>query len=146
MPFFKTPHSEVWVSVGNGHGSTANKIRRFSTVRTNTGNAITYADSAANGASFTINQNGLYSICYTDRYLSSATAFGVTLNSASLTTSILSLSQPEVLGIVNGSGVSTLLFSIVKRFSVGDVIRPHTDGTPDGTGAANQFQIIKIGN
>jgi hypothetical protein len=45
----KIPYSGtdiVTVHTGNGHGSTNNKIRRFTTTMTNTGSAITYADSA----------------------------------------------------------------------------------------------------
>lgn len=141
------PLSEVWVWTGNGHGSTNNKIRRFSTQAVNIGAAITYTDSASAGASFTINQDGLYSISYSDRYLSGTTNIGISINSSSLTTSVISINPPELIAtVLGGTNASTPQLSIVKRLSAGNVIRPHTDGNPNGTGNSNQFHIIKIGN
>ena len=45
----QSTQNEVRLEVGNGSGSTNTKIRRFTTAVTNTGTAMTYADSATLG-------------------------------------------------------------------------------------------------
>lgn len=143
------PLSEVWVHTGNGYGSSGTKIRRFTTAQVNTGTAITYADSASNGASFTINENGFYAITLGD---STATAingvYGPTKNASSLTTNIGSLTLGEYLNVAPLTGLqSWSTASIVLRLSAGDVIRHHVGGTaPDGGTTTTFLRIIKIGN
>jgi len=136
----------VVVHTGNGHGSTNNKIRRFTTTMTNTGTAITYADSAANGGSFTINETGFYAIIYRDFYSAANAQYGVTVNSAQLTTTITSTAVANRLGAVGESAGVAANFSCVERFTAGDVIRAHTSGTPDGATDLVKFSIRKVGN
>ena len=137
----------VTVTTGNGHGSTNNKIRRFTTTQSSTGTAITYADSAANGASFTINQAGLYEVYYIDDYTAGISTHGISLNSAQLTTSIQNITAANRLGWARSTGTGDPgPITRVVRLSIGDVIRPHTDGAPDSTTAANSvFSIRKVG-
>ncbi len=134
----------VEVHTGNGHGSTNTKIRRFSTTMTNTGSAITYADSAGNGASFTIAQAGNYAITYSEARTSSASRFGVTVNSAALTTNIESVAiatrKAYDYAVPEGACSCTI------RLAVGDVVRAHTDGTPDETSNKVFFSIRKVSN
>ena len=138
-------NSMVRLHTGNGHGSTNTKIRRFSTTVTNTGNAITYADSATDGASFTINEDGVYFISYVDQNISGAATLGISLNSTELTTSIATITNADKLDesttaetnfVANSSWAGVL----VK----GDVVRPHTDGNTSGTSRV-RFTISKIG-
>ena len=70
-----TGTQKVDVTTGNGHGSTNDKIRRYSTVTTDTGSSITYADSATLGGTVTINNDGIYYIMMRDQRVASAAAF-----------------------------------------------------------------------
>lgn len=63
----------------NGFGSTSTGCRRFSTVVVSQGSDITYADSATDGATFTINTAGVYAMSYTDAF-SAAADMAITLN------------------------------------------------------------------
>jgi hypothetical protein len=140
-----TARSVVSVYTTNGYGSTTNnKIRRYSNIRTNTGSAITYTDSASDGASFTINSNGIYAISYTEVY-SGGDSFGITLNESSLTTTINSVSASERLGMgfVNGSGEPEIL-CWVGHLSASDEIRPHTTGVGAAGTDKGYFTITKI--
>ncbi len=140
-------NSMVRLHTGNGHGSTNNKIRRFSTVVTNTGNAITYADSATDGASFTINEDGLYSMSYSDQASSDSQFFGFSLNSTQLTTSIYTinaadrLAHTQISDITFGSNSNVSWQGLLQK---GDIIRPHESGSLSSVANVN-FTISKIG-
>lgn len=136
----------VWVHTGNGHGSTNTFIRRFTTTVSSTGTAITYADSAANGASFTINTPGVYAITYSDYYTGALQNFGISLNSTQLSTNIASITAAHRIGFTSslGAGLSNVL-TIVALLAAGDVIRPHDAGSNNAADAASSyFQIRKI--
>lgn len=139
-------HSVV-VKGNGGEGSTNTAIRRFTTVESSSGTAITYADSAANGGTFTINDAGLYSISYSDGSTTpSVISFGLSLNSNQLTTGPLGITSTALLGVVSHSydGNAQLLnLSITERFSAGDIIRAHVDLT--NVNGAAILRIRKIG-
>ncbi len=141
---------EVWVTTGNGNGSTNTRIRRFTTTITNVGTAITYADSATLGATFTINETGIYSIQYSESGIGSGEGWGASLNSTQLSTSMPSITAADRLFFVMASndvyqGTSSVGRTV--RLAAGDVVRPHTDATalPDG-GTKTMFTIRKVGN
>lgn len=141
---------EVVVTTGNGHGSTNNKIRRFTTTQSSVGTAVTYADSAANGSSFTINDTGLYSIYYAETNATDYSSYGVSVNSAQLTTSISSITDANRLMISRNSynGVTGFPVGVsrVVKLTAGDVVRPHTDGLAATSSAVNTvFAIRKVG-
>lgn len=137
--------SEVHVRSGNGHGSTNTKIRRFSTEVTNVGSAITYADSATDGASFTINETGIYIMNSSDSYSAGANNYGISLNSSQLTTNIESITVADVVTRLYCSADSFgITCKALRFFSAGDVLRPHTDGNPDATGGKTYFYIRKV--
>lgn len=136
--------SQVVCDSPNGHGSTNTRIRRF-TNATTTGTDITYADSATNGASFTINTAGVYVITYTDNYTAGFTNHGISLNSANLTTSVQSLSASERLIMTSSPSANVFgSVSICVRLAASDVIRPHTAGQNDLTASTGQFRIVRI--
>lgn len=140
--------SSIVVTSGNGYGSTNTKIRRFSTTQSSSGSDITYADSAANGASFTINTTGLYAITYIDQNGTTGDAtIGVSVNSTQLTTTIESITAVDRLLINDIVGLRRIIVSGVFKLTATDVIRPHTDGfTPsDGAAAGNIFRIQRVG-
>lgn len=137
---------EVRVTTGNGHGSTKNKFRRYTTTETNTGTAITYADSATDGASFTVNETGLYGIYMMDLRSDANCAFGISVNSSQGTTSIESITAANRKAYTRtaGAGLENAV-SIVVRLAAGDVVNAHTDGGPNSASAQTSvFAIRKI--
>ncbi|MCA0214507.1 MAG: hypothetical protein LCH79_15185 [Proteobacteria bacterium] len=137
----------VVVHTGNGHGSTNDKIRRYTTTQTNTGTAITYADSAANGASFTINQPGFYECYMQDSASAGNPLYGISVNSAQLTTDISSITAASRFGLARAATTNFgTPLTRVLRLVIGDVVRPHTDGGPDDTTVTGSlFSIRKVG-
>ncbi len=129
---------------GNGHGSTDTKIRRI-TNSTTVGTAITVANSAGNGNTYTINEEGMYFMSYDDSDSTGGRAMGISLNSAELTTSVASIVVATKLALTMGIGANAVGFcSALKRLSPGDIVRPHTVGTMDGTTHCH-FHISKVG-
>ena len=135
-------NSMVRLHTGNGHGSVNNKIRRFSTTVADLGNAITYADSATDGASFTINEDGVYMISYTDSATSAAVYLGLSLNSTQLTTNIEDITVADRLSFVLTATQENPM-SWAGSLNKGDVIRAHTQGSANASKAT--FTISKIG-
>lgn len=136
----------VDVSTGNGHGSTNTVIRRFTTTVGSAGTAITYADSAPNGGTFTINEAGMYAIFYSERTTSSG-FFGVSVNSNQLTTGIPSITASHRVALSEITTASTGhdSASCVVRLAVNDVVRAHTEGNMDGSTGLVRFTIRKVG-
>lgn len=136
----------VEAHTGNGYGAVATKIPRLTTVMTNTGTAITYADSANNGASFTINEPGLYEVFY--QAMTASGLIGISLNSAELTKSIENVLVVTRVGLsfVSGAaGSGGQVISRVVMLTAGDVIRPHNDGIVTDNSDRHIFSIRKIG-
>jgi hypothetical protein len=142
------PRSEITVDSGNGHGATANKIRRFSNIRKNVGSAITYADDANNGGTFTINETGVYSISYTDQNTTASERIGITVNDTATTTTMgtpLTYAQGARANSVTPSTFPTNV-GWTGNLTAGDVVRAHTNGGADGTNATVMFTITKVSN
>lgn len=138
--------SMIRYSTCNGNGSTNTAIRRFTTQQTNQGVDITYTDSAANGALFTINTPGVYSISYCDSF-SAVSGLGISLNSATLTTAVSGLTAAELLIISETSGPNARQAVAWTGFlPAGSLIRPHTSVTPgNGISTTNtQFTITRM--
>lgn len=146
--------NHVTVTTGNGYGSTNTKIRRFTTTLSSAGNALTYADSAANGGSITVNEAGLYEIFIQDAGLNATTIyfFGASLNSNQLTSDISDITAAHRImfaTVYNRASGSTFAnaASRIMRLAVGDVIRMHNKDTrPDSTGVADTvLSVRKVG-
>lgn len=137
---------EVTVHTGNGYGSTNTAVRRFTTALTNVGTGITYADSAANGASFTINETGLYEVYYQDGG-SSSNYIGVSVNSGALTSTMDSVPVANRVAMAWTPNPSRV-FSVARtmRLTAGDVIRAQAgNGSIDLTSNLVYFSIRKVG-
>lgn len=137
---------QVVVRNGNGYGSTNSKRRRYSILVESVGTSITYADSATVGATFTVNDNGVYVIQRTEEYNSGAGRGGIVLNPSSGTNNYTLLPFAEKLGsfsIGTGSPMATL--SITRRLSSGDIIAMHDDSILfNGTSDDNWAMIMRI--
>lgn len=138
--------SSVACANPNGHGSTNTKIRRW-TNATTVGTDITYADSATLGSTFTINTAGRYSVSYTDQLTSVGVCQnGISINSAQLTTNIDSITTANRLITTQSAGSSSYAnCSVSFTAAANDVIRTHTNGSPNSTAALCQFRIERIG-
>lgn len=139
-------HSEVEVRTGSGYGSTNTTIRRFgATPSIKVGNAISYSDSAANGALFTINEPGLYAIEIQDEG-TGGNYIGVSKNSSQLTTSIISITDDDIVLVSQQNGALRNA-SVIRRLKAGDLIRPHyNDQAADGATSDSRMRIMKIGD
>lgn len=130
------------VNTGAGHGSTNTRIRRIETSEVAVGTSATVSHSATAGTSFTIVRPGLYAIGYGDSHSGNA-IFGISLNSAQLTTTIASITATNRLSISSVSASFNSSAS-VRWLSAGDVVRPHTDAGPTSTDAVTYFDIQRI--
>lgn len=130
----KQNENGVIADTGNGRGTTATVIRRLTnTTNIGSGSAVTHATSAANGSTFTINEDGLYYLEYSDGDSASLMIQGFSINSSQLTTSILTITAANRLQVnrIEATG-SAMTLSILRRLRVGDVVRPHLNSATVG--------------
>ena len=146
------PRSEVTVDTGNVYGSTATVIPRFSNIRLNQGSAITYADSATSGASFTINEDGVYAISYSNGGGGGA-GIGITVNenlASTGTTSITSYTITYAQGYRAMTEQPTAgrraFVGWTGNLKAGDIVRPHDNGSSLATAPSTNFSIVKVSN
>jgi len=142
----QSQNSEVTEHTSNLYGSTNTTIRRMTTTLVDTGNAITRADSAADGGSYTVNETGMYEVALTDGG-SAAMQIGISVNSSELTTAIGSIAVADRVCMTDTAGADDMGSCSRKRiFNKDDVIRIHNDATgAAATPARVTFTISKIG-
>lgn len=140
-------NSSVRLNTGNGYGSTNTHIRRFTNDEVIAGTDITYVDSATNGAAFTINKDGLYSISYSDGF-DAASPIGISRNSTELTTGIQSIaSANKLIEASTGAAAAIENVSITIKLYAGDVIRPHANAIANSSESSRtSFTITRIGD
>ena len=147
------PGSKVRVNTHNGYGSTNTVIPRFTTTVEDVGSAITYADSSTDGASFTIEKAGVYSISHTHGSRGSAGIgyAGISLNSTELTTAIITITAADRLAsdvhsstVAHSTGAYTKNASWTGWLDKGDVIRPHVAAYVPDTAAVSSFSIYHV--
>jgi hypothetical protein len=140
------PTSQISCDTGNAthhHGTTQRKIRRF-TNNTVVGLDITYTQDAtgANGDTFTINRNGIYTISYSDYYSGGGQLIGISKNATSyLDTNIdiVTPAQGRLIASYTPAVYAETNVCISVRLSAGDVIRAHDQSQCD---AANRCQFV----
>ena len=127
VPKVTAVQSMVRLTGSNGFGTTNTAIWRFTTQVTNQGTDITYAASAANGDTFTVNTNGVYAITYTNQF-NTAASMGLSLNATGtdLTTSVQSLAASKILSTVSTGGVSYMgIASWTGYLPSGSIVMAH---------------------
>ena len=141
------PSSLVKLDTGNGHGSTNTCIRRFTNVRENWGVDITYSDSATLGGSFLINTDGIYDITYVDSFGSTASPYGISADSATLSTGISTIAVATVLSRSTCNVAQNYDACSYSGFlAAGTIIRAHTGGDINATSQVRvHFSISKQG-
>jgi hypothetical protein len=148
LPFEnKLPRCEIHLSNGNGFGATSSKIRRFTTVQKDTSSAaggFTWSDDSNLGTVVTITRDGLYFASYSDTH-TAADYYGISLNSASLTTPVNSLGASEAICITSTTAsASPTEASFIGVLRAGDVIRPHGSQATSNSTVFNQFRVIRV--
>lgn len=140
----KSARSRVRLSAG-GYGSAAGTVVRiFSTIISNVGSDITYAQDPVNGDTFTINTPGVYSMSYKD---GSSGIFGLSLNNSNTTTAINSLTNSSVLMLTEVDTTNYPVVTYSDFFDIGDVIRAQTSGAPSASSDGDlKFSICKVSN
>lgn len=141
LDYFPIVNSSSIAYTANGYGSTNTKIRRFTTI-SNVGPGLTGADSAGNGYSVTVNEPGVYAITYSDASGSSID-FGVTVNSAQLTTNITSTTDADRIALGTATAGLWGSISAVASLAAGDVIRPHSNTGMTAT-SLSMFRVIQM--
>lgn len=142
------PRSEVHVQGSTGYGSTNTYVLRFTNTIKNIGSAITYADSATLGGSFTINETGVYSISFSMGDTANSFTVGISLNASSGATQITSLATNQILATAGAIGGYVGLASVTANLNAGDIIRAQTNYQGNGTvnSSAVRFVITKVSN
>ena len=147
------PQSELLLSGGNGVGAVDTKIRRFTTVTTNTGSDITYTNTANEGAIITIVTTGLYVVrCADDDATANDISYGVTINESTfLTTDFTSVTDTRRLISCVGTNSYTSSSTpgsnmIVTRLVAGDVLRQHITGVSYSAQSDVMLHITKVGS
>lgn len=147
--------AEVYVTAGNGRGSTSTTVRRFTNIRVNTGSAISYVDSATLGGVFTINVSGVYAIDYYDGTNAAAlnTNFALTKNTSGAELSAnpeSGVPYPKLLGFMfnatSSSSASPVGFlHATINCNAGDTIRAQGSGTyVDAVDTVTWIRVTKI--
>jgi hypothetical protein len=123
---------------------TDNKIERFTNNPENIGNMFSHnhgSYGAAKGLEIIFNRSGLYAFTYVrvNGTGGGYTLYGLSLNSAALTTSILSLAHATRFALDNAINSYPSEIGASIKVNKNDVARPHTDGT---AGAANDYLLV----
>ena len=135
--------SSVRALVDAGHGSIYTKIRELSYGYV-TGNAIIPVGTwTTDGTGYTINEEGTYCIDYIDGHTSASAEIGISLNSTQLTTPIKDISIADQIAVTAAPTAGWAALSQTMHLSEGDIVRPHTDGTPNLPEVL--FRITKVG-
>lgn len=144
------PTCELYLDTGNGHGSTATKIRRFSNVGVNSlAPYMTYVDDATNGMSITCNIAGRYEFFFADFASAASGQLGLSVNAnALLTTNITSLTYAQgKRAMVNSPSANVSgCFTISLDLVPGDVVRAHTNGGNNAADINCIFKVLRLGN
>ena len=138
--------SAIELNTANGGGSTNTLVRRFTNPTLVRGTAITYSDSPTLGATFTINEAGVYSISYTDSFTTSS-GFAITKNvSGNTAATNATAAQKLATSVTNSSNEENISWQ--GYLEVGDVITARRDAAiaegvrPNST----HFSIVKQGS
>lgn len=134
------------IRTGNGLGSTATGIRRYSNADYLDSGFVGYEDSASDGTSLNFLLPGNFNLNLSDQS-SSTSEIGFTKNVTS-TESTQAISSVDISRIIAITGMSTLKssISVTHRFKIGDVLRPHADANAAGTTFAySQMNAVKLG-
>ncbi len=137
---------EVYLTTASGHGTTDLNIRRYSVVQRNVGTAITYTDTPENGAVFTINERGKYTIEAVDTSSAANQNIGISVNSNQLTTNIKTITATHRIAYINnlqGNGAGYYFAANSVLLETGDEVRIHDNRNGATTDITAWVRIVK---
>lgn len=142
----KTAENYLQLDGHDGVDTTNSRILRFTSTYVNKGSAFTTATTTAAGTSVTINEDGFYSISFSDRNPASVDSFAITKNATSVTADASNFTS--AMGLL-AAARSTTDWAVNLAWSgplkKGDVIRVHTNGNSTSNAIVNSmFAIAKV--
>jgi len=150
-PQYEDYDSCIRINTQNGYGSSATNIPRWSKIAQLVGDAIEYEDSVTLGSSYTIKKNGIFHISFSQNSPTNEWVYAsITRNASNLSVAPTSLPVDEVLslefvhsGSIGANYAANTAWS--GYLSVGDVIRPQTNGSTPLNDARCHFTIAHEG-
>ena len=139
----KIPGSEFSVNQPLGHGSSGIRVRTWQGTPINVGAAITYTADTTDGDYCTINQDGIYTIAWSDERVGGSHGIYISRNAVGTVTGT-ALNTTQLLGWAEGDTAQNLSTTATARLSAGDVIRCHDDGGGSSTNTQHAWRITQI--
>lgn len=140
--------SELYLEGGNGHGAVNVCIRRFTAAAKDVGTAMSYVDDSANGMSVTINEDGVYTMGYGDRYSVTTTYIAFSVNASGGSLAIAPEGQTYAQGRRAGAPTSAANnpteTTWTGRLTAGDIVRAHDEGLCDATDQNTYFYMTQV--
>lgn len=93
----RVPKSFIHVTEGLGHGSSGDRVVRYTTLKTLEGGCVTWVQNSVDGDAFVINYEGYYSVTLNQGSSAAAEHFGVVQNPSALGTGVLTQPADKVL-------------------------------------------------
>lgn len=136
--------NQIILDTSNGYGAVSTKIKRFTNTQQWIGAAGIYTDNANTGMSVEVTEPGSYYVGIQSE-ASAATGIGFTVNTASPTTSISSLTgaSRQIYSSIAANGQADGVGKVINLL-VGDIVRMHTDGVGVTTADREAFYFNKI--
>lgn len=119
----KTAKNEIRLSTPGGYGNIATRIRYYTVVADNIGDAVTCTSTANDGSYCTINKDGWYNVAYQDKNSGGSMSGGISRNASDLTASIHTLPISERICMAENPGDYIMGCSRSLPLKKGDVIR-----------------------
>lgn len=140
--------SQVSLSGAAANGTTNTTVARFTTTNKNVGTDITYVDSVANGASFTVNTDGIYSASFVSAGAATGRNMALTVNGTTLSsdpaTPITYAQGLRAFGGGSTGGNVSVPVNWTGILSSGDVVRAQISSSGNNS-ELTIFNIVKVG-
>lgn len=137
--------NEVFADGSAGYGSTNLTTLRLATSRRADGTAVTFADSASLGATFTVNEPGLYAITGSCGD-SSGVYIAISINGTQLAAGPVPMTYAQGLRALTSGGTTYFQgsMSFVTRLAVGDIIRLQGNGASAPNSSRVSMGVTKV--
>lgn len=134
--------STVKLSTCNSYGSTATATVRCTTTNLDSGSDITYTDSATNGATMTINTEGVYTaICCVGRSGGTVASSGISINYTGTGGATDITYAQGRRAAASGPSEYYICSATTTNFAVNDAVRCMMSGDSLLTGDEGSFEI-----
>lgn len=143
------PAYRLWLTDSPGRGSTNTAVMRFTTTQVSVGTSVTYADSATNGASFTVVDAGLYQIEFAVASTTGAVNFALTVNASGselTAANAASIAWPTRVALQQATGANLpFRISTAVYLNASDVVRAQITAGTAISNTVTEFRMTRIG-